>query len=229
MPVTSLISSPSRALCPILSKSNTFQRFDLAELSANGNLGDVADVLTSSGHGGTFSFGVISREEAAAGAQFIDRALDAAFGIASRRTLTINCLPMGVGFASRRMTVATTSVREDMALALVERFGHHYEQIVLVGDPLFLKRLTDYSRDRGFDWTGYRVNVIVGEEIFGERFRGYLASCLGLNPDASGRRLHHVLVRRRRTRFAPVLRNDVDDRAAARDAHQPGVRARPCR
>jgi phenylacetate-CoA ligase len=170
-------------LCPILSKSNTFQRFDLAELSANGNLGDVADVLTSSGHGGIFSFGVISRDEAAAGAQFIDRALDAAFGIASRRTLTINCLPMGVGFASRRMTVATTSVREDMALALVERFAHHYEQIVLVGDPLFLKRLTDYSRDRGFDWTGHRVNVIVGEEMFGERFRGYLASCLGLNPE----------------------------------------------
>ena len=39
---------------------------------------------------------------------------------------------MGVIFSSDRMTVATTSVREDMAVALVEKFGHHYDQIVLV-------------------------------------------------------------------------------------------------
>ena len=27
------------------------------------------------------------------------------------------------------------------------------------------------------------MNVIIGEEIFGEHFRGYLAACLGLNVD----------------------------------------------
>ena len=84
-------------LCPILSKSNTFQRFDLAELSANGNLGDVADVLTSSGHGGVFSFGVISRMQAAAERAILDRALTP-LRHRLRRTLTINCLPMGVCF-----------------------------------------------------------------------------------------------------------------------------------
>jgi phenylacetate-coenzyme A ligase PaaK-like adenylate-forming protein len=169
------------ARCPILSKQNTFERFTIDELSAGGTLCDVADVLTSSGHGGVFSFGVISRAEAATAAQFIDRAFDAAFGVLSRKTLAVNCLPMGVVFGSRAMTVATTSVREDTALALVDRFGSHYEQIVLAGDPLFLKKLTDYARGRGFDWSRYRVHAIVGEEIFGERFRGYLASCLGLS------------------------------------------------
>jgi phenylacetate-CoA ligase len=87
-------------------------------------------VLTSSGHGGRFSFGVISRKQAAASAEFMDRAFDDAFGIATRKTLAINCLPMGVVFSSNLMTVATTSVREDMAVALVEAFGHHYDQIV---------------------------------------------------------------------------------------------------
>ena len=70
-----------------------------------------------------------------------------------------------------------------MAVALVETFGHYFEQIVLCGDPMFLKRLTDYARDRGVDWSRYRVNVIIGEEIFGERFREYLAASLGLHPD----------------------------------------------
>jgi phenylacetate-CoA ligase len=168
-------------LCPLLSKRNTFDRFPLEQLSVGGTLTDVADVLTSSGHGGRFSFGVISRKQAAAGAEFMDRAFDDAFGIATRKTLAINCLPMGVGFSSNRMTVATTSVREDMAVALVEAFAHQYEQIVLVGDPLFMKRLTDYARERGVDWSRYRVNVVVGEEIFGPHFTGYLASSLGLN------------------------------------------------
>jgi phenylacetate-CoA ligase len=169
------------SLCPLLSKKNTFERFPLDQLSVGGELTDVADVLTSSGHGGRFSFGVISRKEASAGARFIDLAFDEAFRIATRKTLTINCLPMGVIFSSHQMTVATTSVREDMAVALIEAFGHHYEQIVLAGDPLFMKRFTDYASARGVHWGRYRVNVIIGEEVFGENYRGYLAGCFGLD------------------------------------------------
>ena len=170
-------------LCPLLSKSNTFDRFPLDQLSIGGTLLDVADVLTSSGHGGRFSFGVISRQQVSANADLMDRAFDDAFGVKARKTLTINCLPMGVVFSSHCMTVATTSVREDMAVALVETFGHHYEQIVLCGDPLFMKRFTDYARERGVDWSRYRVNIMMGEEIFGEHFRGYLAVCVGLDLD----------------------------------------------
>ena len=170
-------------LCPLLSKRNTFDRFPLDQLSVGGALLDVADVLTSSGHGGRFSFGVISRKQVSANAELMDRAFDDAFGVKTRKTLTINCLPMGVVFSSHCMTVATTSVREDMALALVETFGHHYEQIVLCGDPLFMKRFTDYARERGADWSRHRVNIMMGEEIFGEHFRGYLAACVGLNLD----------------------------------------------
>jgi len=170
-------------LCPLLSKANTFDRFPLDQLSVGGTLGDVADVLTSSGHGGRFSFGVISKTQVSANADLMDRAFDDAFSVKSRKTLTINCLPMGVVFSSHCMTVATTSVREDMALALVDTFGHHYEQIVLCGDPLFMKRFTDYARERNVDWSRYRVNAMIGEEIFGEHFRGYLADSIGLNVD----------------------------------------------
>ena len=176
------LTSFSRS-CPLTSKSNTFDRFPIDQLSVGGTLGDVADVLTSSGHGGRFSFGMVNRHEVAAGADLIDQAFDVAFEINSRRTLAINCLPMGVVFSSHRMTVATTSVREDMAVALVLAFGHHYDQIVLLGDPLFLKRFTDYARANGVDWSRYRVHAVVGEEIFGEHFRKYLAGCIGLNGD----------------------------------------------
>jgi phenylacetate-CoA ligase len=170
-------------LCPVLSKSNTFDRFPIDQLCVGGKLGDLATVLTSSGHGGRFSFGVIDKEQAATSADFVDQAFDAAFQIKKRRTLAINCLPMGVSFSSRCMTVATTSVREDMAVALVQAFGRYYDQIVLVCDPLFIKKLTDYANEKALDWSRYRVNVMLGEEIFGEHFRGYIAECLDLHPD----------------------------------------------
>ena len=166
-------------LCPVLSKVNTFDRFALSQLCVGGALTDVGEVLTSSGHGGRFSFGVISRAEKAATGAFVDAALDAAFAVRSRRTLAINCLPMGVGVSSECMTVATTSVREDMAVSLVKTFGGGYDQIVLIGDPLFMKRLTDHAAEQALDWSRYRVNAIVGEETFGERFRSYIGQCLG--------------------------------------------------
>jgi phenylacetate-CoA ligase len=169
------------ARCPILTKANTFEQFPIDQLCAEGAIGDLASVLTSSGHGGRFSFGLSTRRQQAEAAAMIDAALDAAFEIGRRRTLIINCLPMGVGFSSAAATVATTSVREDMATALVTTFGSHYEQMVIVADPLFLRRLIDYAHERGVDWRRHRLGVVIGEEIFGEHFRSYVAGKLGLD------------------------------------------------
>jgi phenylacetate-CoA ligase len=170
-------------LCPRLTKRNTFDRFALQELAADTPLTTLASVLTSSGHGGRFSFGLTTRAHADAGADAIDDALDAAFEVRSRPTLAVNCLPMGVTFGSRCMTVATTSVREDMAAALVDAFGPAYAQVLLVADPLFLKRLTDHADARGLDWRRHRLQVVVGEEVFGEHFRSYMGRRLGLAID----------------------------------------------
>ncbi|HTV00821.1 MAG TPA: hypothetical protein VMF13_09800 [Luteitalea sp.] len=168
---------------PRLSKVNTFNRFSLRQLAATTPLTSLATVLTSSGHGGRFSFGLTTREMEAFSSAAIDDALDDAFAVRSRPTLAVNCLPMGVTFGSQCMTVATTSVREDMASALIESFGPEYAQVLLVADPLFLKRLIDHTRQRGLDWRSHRVQVVVGEEVFGERFRTYVARRLGLGID----------------------------------------------
>ncbi len=171
------------ARLPRLTKHNTFERFGVRALAATTPLASLASVLTSSGHGGRFSFGLTTREMEAAGAEAIDAALDDAFAVRSRATLAINCLPMGVTFGSRCMTVATTSVREDMAAALVDAFGPEFAQVLLVADPLFLKRLLDHARERQLDWHRHRVQVVVGEEVFGEHFRAYVSRRLGLSPD----------------------------------------------
>jgi phenylacetate-CoA ligase len=171
------------SLCPPLTNRNTFDRFTIGELAATSSVEDLAGVLTSSGHGGRFSFGLTTKAQAARGSRAIDDALDAAFQVRSRTTLAINCLPMGVGFSSECMTIATTSVREDMAMALLLAFGDRFDQILLVADPLFMQRLIAYAAAQDTDWTSYRVQVILGEEIFGEQFRQYVSTRLGLDVD----------------------------------------------
>jgi phenylacetate-CoA ligase len=173
--------------CPILEKSNTFHRFRLEELIAQDvRMHDVASILTSSGHGGHgFALGLGTRAQAIRSRWTVDVGLDLAFDIDRRRTLLINCLPMGVTFQSNAVCVANVSVREDMACAIVDGMGSLFDQIILCGDPLFLKRLCDFSEVRGTDWGRYRLNAILGEETFPESFRDYLADTLRVSLDAA--------------------------------------------
>lgn len=176
--------------CPVLDKTNTFHRFDIRQLLCD-NLPAkaLASVLTSSGQGGNgFALGLATRRQARRAAWLIDLGLELAFDIDQHRTLMVNCLPMGVAFASDAVCVANVSVREDMACAVIQQAGGLFGQIILCGDPLFLKRLADYSQDIGLDWRRHRVHVVIGEETFPETFRDYLAQVLGIQPDdpASG-------------------------------------------
>lgn len=172
--------------CPLLEKSNTFKRFGIDQLICDDiRLEDLASVLTSSGHGaGGFALGMSTRKQFKGSARLIDLGLDMAFDIDARRTLLINCLPMGVMFNSNVVCVANVSVREDMACAIVKQAGNLFEQIVLCGDPLFLKRLCDHSESIGIDWSRHRMHVIVGEETFSETFRDYLGAVLHVDPDS---------------------------------------------
>ena len=172
--------------CPLLEKANTFKRFGIGQLICDDvPLGDLASVLTSSGHGaGGFALGMSTRKQFQGTPRLIDLGLDMAFDIDARRTLLINCLPMGVTFNSNAVCVANVSVREDMACAIVKQAGSLFEQIVLCGDPLFLKRLCDYSEKAGVEWSRHRMHVIVGEETFSETFRDYLGAVLHIDPDA---------------------------------------------
>jgi phenylacetate-CoA ligase len=146
-----------------------------------GSLAQVSNVLTSSGHSGKFAVGLSTWKQQKAAAGMVDLGLQHAFDVDSRRTLLINCLPMGVRFVSRAVTVAETSVREDMALAILEQMAPHFEQVILVVDPLFLKRLLDFAREKAFDWGALPVHCIVGEEVIGENFRTYVAKELQAN------------------------------------------------
>ena len=167
---------------PLLDKAGTFGRFPLAALCRGGDLGRPAWILTSSGHSGRFAYGMYGAENAEEAVRRLDDALDAIFGVRRKPTLLINCLPMGVKVYTLACTLAETSVREDMVVALVKAVGEHYEQIILVGEMAFIKRVLELGECQKADWRRRCVHVVVGEEPLAENARLYLESLLGIDP-----------------------------------------------
>jgi phenylacetate-CoA ligase len=175
------------AALPVLSKDNTFGRFPLSELAGQIHPRELGDVLTSSGRGGnTFGFRLTGRKSLEHSWFDIDLGLQDTFGVDERPTLLVNCLPMGVGFRSRAVTVANVSVREDMACAILRDVGPHFEQTIVCTDPLFVNRLLDQADAVGLDWRALNTSMIIGEEMLVEAQRDYIASHLGIDTDANG-------------------------------------------
>ncbi len=171
---------------PVISKKDTFMAYGekIHLLCRDGNLEDLDSILSSSGYSGNFSYGLITRGEMLLTPYFIDFALDMNFGVESRKTLLINCLPMGVRVPSSATVTADTSVRKDMALSLVRNFGKQYELIVIVGENTYIKELLEYGIENGISWADYNVRLIVGEEGFPETYRSYIASLLDVDIDS---------------------------------------------
>jgi phenylacetate-CoA ligase len=172
---------------PLLDKNNTFCRFPIEELCVDGELGQLGSVLTSSGQsGGAFAFGLNDSATQPAAVEWTDNVLDMVFSVRSRKSLLINCLPMGVKVNTNACTLAETSVRPDMAIALVKAFKNHYEQFIIVGDPGFVKHLFELGQETGVEWPKLLVHVILGEETLPENARSYFYDILGIDPDQSG-------------------------------------------
>jgi phenylacetate-CoA ligase len=173
---------------PIVEKKMLFGKFSLQELICEEfKVAQMASILTSSGHGSSgFALGLSTIKQVKASPFMIDFGLDMAFEIDRYSTLLINCLPMGVTFQSNAVCVANVSVREDMACAILEQAGHFFQQIIIVGDPLFLKKFCDYSNAKKIDWGKFKINIVIGEETFPETYRSYLEKKFQINIKKNG-------------------------------------------
>ena len=175
---------------PVLTKSNTFERFALAELARPLPAAMLADVLTSSGRGGrSYGFRLTAREQHEEAWFDIDLGLQDIFGVDDKPTLLVNCLPMGVVFRSRAVAVANVSVREDMACSILRDVGPSFAQTLLCTDPMFIRRLLEEGQRVGVDWRALGTSVILGEEVLVEAQRDYIAARMGIDIDHDAHRL----------------------------------------
>ena len=167
---------------PVVDKQWAFGGHRLRDLCVGGDLDGVSRTYASSGHSGVFSFGVETADDASQAAAGLGFVLDTAFGVFDRKTFLINALSMGVKIPAGILPLAETSVRPDVVVAMVKALADEYEQFVLVGEALFLKRVLEDGHAAGVPWRRLRVHLVIGGEFIAENMRTYLAHLLGTDP-----------------------------------------------
>ena len=169
-----------QARVPVVTKQDIFADTPIDQLCVDGKIENMKLAMSSSGFSGVHSFGVNTPYNQKTISFSIDTALDYIFKTSQRKTFLVNCIPMGVKVPTD-LQIAETSVRSDMALAVIKKFAGYFEQILIVSDPYFLKKLVEDGVEAGIDWKVMNVGLIFGEDWFSESFRLYLADLLGID------------------------------------------------
>jgi phenylacetate-CoA ligase len=114
----------------------------------------------------------------------------------SRGTLAVVCFPLGtwVGglfttacvrhLAAKGFPITTVAPGNNKAeiLRVVPELAPHFEQVVLLGYPPFVKDVID----SGIGWSAHRIKMVFAGEVFSEEWRDLVASRAGVADPVSG-------------------------------------------
>ena len=167
---------------PILDKEGLFRNRPVRDLCIGGSLAEAAAFYSSSGASGVFSYGAESRAQVRAATLGVEFLLQSYFRALERKTLLVNGLPAGVRIPTSRVPVADTSVRWDAAVSLLKALKDDFDQFILVGEQLFLKRVLEEGRAAGVPWGELVVHVVTGGEFVAENTRRYFQHILQADP-----------------------------------------------
>ncbi len=172
-----------RARVPLTDKASIFRTYPLHQLFRGGSLDGIKSFVPSSGLSGAFAFSGDTAEGFHLAAKGADLALEYTLGFSKRRALLINTYPMGLQVPTS-MAVANTGVNADVAIAMVQACAPYFEQLIVISQPLFAKKLFEDGAERGVDWKAHRTTLVAGGEGFVESWRTYISGLLGIaDPD----------------------------------------------
>jgi len=138
------------------------------------------NIVPSSGStGADFSFGLFGEMEMKKAYIAIENFLRNHFNTENKKTLILNLLPGAISIQSSTATVASIGVRMDTAISAIQSLGSTFEQIILIGEPLFIKNLVEYGLKQSIQWKYLPLSIIVGGEWISESYRGYLGEMVG--------------------------------------------------
>ncbi len=176
-----------RASAPILDK-RIFSEYPVEQLCRGGSLKPIKAVIPSSGHSGVFAFNVETFENVKGGTTLADLALEYCLRVSEKPTFLVNTYPMGLQVPTA-LPSANTGVNADVALAIIKTFAPKFEQLVIVSQPVFAKKLVEDGLEQGIDWARLGTTLVTGGEGFVESWRTYMSGLIGIpDPDRpSGR------------------------------------------
>ena len=181
---------------PLTDKSAYVDRFDLRDLCLDGRVTSAYTIEKSSGHGGGSYYWLRLPQEDELFPKYLEYAFLQFYGMDKKATLVLITLALGTWTSGEKMaqalrevaasgkyplTVMAPGTNPEEILEIVADLGHHYDQVVMVGYPPFLKTVIDEGDRRGIDWRSLSVKLGLGGEGYSEQWREHVASLLGID------------------------------------------------
>ncbi|MCS7479035.1 phenylacetate--CoA ligase family protein [Umezawaea endophytica] len=182
-----------RAL-PMIDKESYHRRYPLPELCRDGRLDGCDVIAVSSGSSGRPTVWPRSLVDELAIARRFEQVFRDGFQAHERSTLAVVCFPLGtwVGglftLACTRhlaakgypITVVAPGNNKAEILRVLPELADHFDQVVLLGYPPFVKDVVDTGVAAGFDWSRHAVKLVLAGEVFSEEWRDLVGRRAGM-------------------------------------------------
>jgi len=176
---------------PLLDKPSYHERYPLPELCRDGTLAGCDMIAVSSGSSGRPTVWPRALEDELHVARRFEQVLVDGFGADERSTLAVVCFPLGTwvgGLFTQAcvrhlaakgcpITVVAPGNNKAEILRVLPELAPHFEQVVLLGYPPFLKDVIDSP---GADWAAHRIKLVLAGEVFSEQWRDLVSQRAGI-------------------------------------------------
>ncbi|GAB2838241.1 phenylacetate--CoA ligase family protein [Lentzea nigeriaca] len=176
---------------PLLDKPSYHERYPLPELCRDGTLTSCDMIAVSSGSSGRPTIWPRALEDELHVARRFEQVLVDGFGADQRTTLAVVCFPLGTwvgGLFTQAcvrhlaakgcpITVVAPGNNKAEILRVLPELAPHFEQVVLLGYPPFLKDVIDTP---GVDWGAHSIKLVLAGEAFSEQWRDLVSRRAGI-------------------------------------------------
>jgi phenylacetate-CoA ligase len=176
---------------PPTDKASYHQRYRLPELCRDGTLTGNDMIAVSSGSSGQPTIWPRSLEDELHVARRFEQVVVDGFAADRRSTLAVVCFPLGTwvgGLFTQAcvrhlaakgcpITVVAPGNNKAEILRVLPELAPHFEQVVLLGYPPFVKDVIDTG---GVDWAAYAIKLVLAGEVFSEQWRDLVGQRAGI-------------------------------------------------
>jgi phenylacetate-CoA ligase len=179
---------------PTVDKESYLQRYALPELCRDGRIEGCDMVSVSSGSSGRPTVWPRSLVDELHVARRFEQVFRDGFRAHRRSTLAVVCFPLGtwVGglfttacvrhLAAKGYPITTVAPGNNPTeiLRILPGLAPHFDQVVLLGYPPFLKNVLDTGVSEGVPWSRYAIKLVLAGEVFSEEWRDLVARRAGI-------------------------------------------------